>query len=111
MSGDERRSPEVRPSQVSFKTVFTVSSAVLIVVGLIYAVSQALVAVAGMVGNRLVAVVSRVVPKRTSVIVLATCIQAVAIVASGLVGSFSPAVACYLVSAIAGGIAEANFGR
>jgi predicted PurR-regulated permease PerM len=42
---DERRSPEVRPSQVSFKTVFTVSSAVLFVVGVIYALSQALVAV------------------------------------------------------------------
>jgi predicted PurR-regulated permease PerM len=45
MSGDERRSPEIRPSQVSFKTVFTVSFAVLCVVGLIYAISQALVAV------------------------------------------------------------------
>jgi putative heme transporter len=43
---DERRSPEVRPSQVSFKTVFTVSFTVLFVVGLIYAISQALVAVA-----------------------------------------------------------------
>jgi predicted PurR-regulated permease PerM len=42
---DERRSPEVRPSQVSFKTVFTVSSAGLLVVGVIYAISQALVAV------------------------------------------------------------------
>src|SRR5262249_26074175 len=40
------RSPEVQPSQVSFKTVFTVSFAVLIVAGLTYAVSQALVAVA-----------------------------------------------------------------
>jgi predicted PurR-regulated permease PerM len=40
------RSPEVQPSQVSFKTVFTVSFAVLIVAGLIYALSQALVAVA-----------------------------------------------------------------
>jgi predicted PurR-regulated permease PerM len=46
MSGDERRSPEIRPSQVSFKTVFTVSFTVLFVVGLIYAISQALVAVA-----------------------------------------------------------------
>jgi predicted PurR-regulated permease PerM len=42
---DERRSPEIRPSQVSFKTVFTVSSAVLLVGGLIYALTQALVAV------------------------------------------------------------------
>jgi predicted PurR-regulated permease PerM len=46
MTGDERRSPEVRPSQVSFKTVFTVSFAALFVVGLVYAISQALVAVA-----------------------------------------------------------------
>ena len=46
MTGDERRSPEIRPSQVSFKTVFTVSFTVLFVVGLIYAISQAIVAVA-----------------------------------------------------------------
>ncbi|HVU52739.1 MAG TPA: AI-2E family transporter [Polyangia bacterium] len=46
MNGEERRSPEIRPSQVSFKTVFTVSFTVLFVVGLIYAISQAIVAVA-----------------------------------------------------------------
>jgi putative heme transporter len=46
VSDDERRNREVQPSQVSFKTVFTVSFAVLIVVGIIYAVTQALVAVA-----------------------------------------------------------------
>jgi predicted PurR-regulated permease PerM len=46
MDGDERRSPEIRPSQVSFKTVFTVAFTVLFVVGVIYAISQALVAVA-----------------------------------------------------------------
>jgi MFS family permease len=66
----------------------------------------ALVAVAGMIGNRLVSVVSRVVPRRTSVIVLATCLQSAALVASGLLGSFVPVVACYLVSAIAGGMAS-----
>jgi predicted PurR-regulated permease PerM len=42
---DEGRSPEIRPSQVTFKTVFTVSWAVLLVAGIVYAVSQALVAV------------------------------------------------------------------
>jgi MFS family permease len=66
----------------------------------------ALVAFAGIVGNRLVALVSRVVPRRTSVIVLATCVQAAALVASGLLGSFVPVVACYLVSAVAGGVAS-----
>jgi predicted PurR-regulated permease PerM len=41
-----RRSPEIQPSQVSFKTVFTICFGVLIVAGFVYAVSQALVAVA-----------------------------------------------------------------
>jgi predicted PurR-regulated permease PerM len=54
---DERRSPEIRPSQVSFKTVFTVSFVVLIVVAIIYAVTQALVAVA-LVGAALLIAVS-----------------------------------------------------
>jgi putative heme transporter len=54
---DERRSPEIRPSQVSFKTVFTVSFAVLIVGAVIYAVTQALVAVA-LVGAALLIAVS-----------------------------------------------------
>jgi MFS family permease len=68
-------------------------------------VIAALVAVSGMVGNRLVGVVSRFVPRRTSVIMLATCIQAAALVASGLLGSFVPVVACYLLSAVANGMA------
>jgi len=54
---DERRSPEVRPSQVSFKTVFTVSFAVLVVVAFIYAITQALVAVA-LTGTALLIAVS-----------------------------------------------------
>jgi predicted PurR-regulated permease PerM len=54
---DERRSPEVRPSQVSFKTVFTVSFAVLLVVAIVYAVSQTLVAVA-LVGAALLLAIS-----------------------------------------------------
>jgi predicted PurR-regulated permease PerM len=41
-----RRSPEIRPPQITFKTVFTVSAAVLIVAGLTLAVAHALVAVA-----------------------------------------------------------------
>jgi predicted PurR-regulated permease PerM len=57
MSGDERRSPEIRPSQVSFKTVFTVSITVLFVVGFIYAISQALVAVA-LIGAALLIAIS-----------------------------------------------------
>jgi putative heme transporter len=57
MNGDERRSPEIRPSQVSFKTVFTVSFAVLFVAGLIYAISQALVAVA-LIGAALLLAIS-----------------------------------------------------
>jgi MFS family permease len=67
-------------------------------------VIAALVAVAGMVGNRLVRPVSRTFQRRTSVIVAATCLQAAALVASGLMHSFVPAVACYLISAIAGGM-------
>ena len=54
---DERRSPEIRPSQVSFKTVFTVSFAVLMVVTVIYAVMHALIAVA-LVGAALLISVS-----------------------------------------------------
>jgi predicted PurR-regulated permease PerM len=46
VSETPRRSPEIQPSQVSFKTVFTVSFGVLLVAGFVYAVSQALVAVA-----------------------------------------------------------------
>jgi MFS family permease len=65
----------------------------------------ALVALSGIVGNRLVTAVARVVPRRTSVIMLATCLQAAALVASGLLGSFVPVVACYLLSAVAGGMA------
>jgi predicted PurR-regulated permease PerM len=57
MSGDERRSPEVRPSQVSFKTVFTVAFAALLVVGVAYAISQALVAVA-LIGAALLIAIS-----------------------------------------------------
>jgi predicted PurR-regulated permease PerM len=53
---DEPRTPEVRPSQVSFKTVFTVSWAVLLVVGIVYAVSQALVAVALIAAATLIAI-------------------------------------------------------
>jgi putative heme transporter len=54
--GDER-SPEIRPSQVSFKTVFTTCFGVLLVAGFIYAVTQALVAVA-LVGAALLIAVS-----------------------------------------------------
>lgn len=54
---EEPRSPEIRPSQVSFKTVFTVSFAVLVVAGVIYAATQALVAVA-LVGAALLISVS-----------------------------------------------------
>src|SRR5580692_8109627 len=54
--GDER-SPEIRPSQVSFKTVFTICFGVLLVAGFIYAVTQALVAVA-LVGAALLIAVS-----------------------------------------------------
>jgi len=43
---DPQPSPEVRPSQVTFKTVFTISFCVLLVVALVLAVSKALVAVA-----------------------------------------------------------------
>jgi predicted PurR-regulated permease PerM len=53
----ERRNPEVHPSQVSFKTVFTVSAAVLIVAGAVYAISQALVAVT-LIGAALLIAVS-----------------------------------------------------
>jgi putative heme transporter len=53
----ERRNPEIQPSQVSFKTVFTVSFALLLVVGVIYAVTQAIVAVA-LVGAALLIAVS-----------------------------------------------------
>jgi len=66
----------------------------------------ALVALAGIVGNRLVRVVSRHVLRRTSVIMMAVCIQAAAIVASGRLGSFVPVVACYLVAAVASGMAS-----
>jgi predicted PurR-regulated permease PerM len=54
---DDDRSREVKPSQVSFKTVFTVSFAVLIVVAIIYAVSQGLVAVT-LIGTALLISVS-----------------------------------------------------
>jgi predicted PurR-regulated permease PerM len=54
MSGDG--SPEIRPSQVTFKTVFTVSWAVLLVVGIVYAVSQALVAVSLIGASILIAI-------------------------------------------------------
>lgn len=54
---DDERSREVKPSQVSFKTVFTVSFAVLIVVALIYAISQGLVAVT-LIGTALLISVS-----------------------------------------------------
>jgi predicted PurR-regulated permease PerM len=54
---DDDRSREVKPSQVSFKTVFTVSFAVLIVVAIIYALSQALVAVT-LIGTALLISVS-----------------------------------------------------
>lgn len=40
------RSPEINRSQVSFKTVFTVSFTVMFVAGLVYAVANALVAIA-----------------------------------------------------------------
>jgi predicted PurR-regulated permease PerM len=43
---EERRSPEIKPSQVTFKTVFTACFAVLLVAALTYAVAQTLVAVA-----------------------------------------------------------------
>ncbi len=39
-------SPEIQPSQVSFKTVFTICSGVLLVVGIVSALANALVAVA-----------------------------------------------------------------
>jgi predicted PurR-regulated permease PerM len=54
---DEERSPDVRPSQVTFKTVFTVCFTVLVVAGAIYALSQALVAVA-LTGSALLIAVS-----------------------------------------------------
>ncbi|HSZ80791.1 MAG TPA: AI-2E family transporter, partial [Polyangia bacterium] len=53
--GDER-SPEIQPSQVSFKTVFTICFGVLLVAGLIYAATQALVAVALVGASLLIAV-------------------------------------------------------
>jgi predicted MFS family arabinose efflux permease len=68
-------------------------------------VIAALVAFSGIVGNRLVTVVSRFVPRRTSVIMLAVCLQVAALVASGLLNSFVPVVACYLLSAVASGMA------
>jgi putative heme transporter len=43
---DVTRSPETRPSQITFKTVFTVCGAVLVVLGLILALAHAMVAVA-----------------------------------------------------------------
>jgi MFS family permease len=69
-------------------------------------VIAALVAFSGIVGNRLVGVVSSIVPRRTSVMMIATCVQATALVASGLLHSFVPVVACYLVSAVANGMAS-----
>jgi len=54
---DTPRSPEIRPSQVTFKTVFTVSFAVLFVAGLVWAMTQALVAVA-LIGTALLIAVS-----------------------------------------------------
>src|SRR5580692_7657238 len=54
--GDER-SPEIRPSQVSFKTVFTICFGVLLVAAFIYAITRALVAVA-LVGAALLIAVS-----------------------------------------------------
>jgi MFS family permease len=69
-------------------------------------VIAALVAVSGIVGNRLVRVVSTRFQRRTSVIALATCLQAAALVTSGLMHSFAPAVAFYLLSAVASGMAS-----
>ncbi len=54
---DTPRSPEIRPSQVTFKTVFTVSFAVLFVAGVVWAMTQALVAVT-LIGTSLLIAVS-----------------------------------------------------